>query len=434
MQHVFVLNHDYTPLSPCTPERARKLLDDGRVAMYRMFPFTIIFKEQVAAGRQPAFTLKFDPGAKTTGIAIVRNDKEGSIVIWAAELGHKSFAVKDSLASRKALRRGRRQRNTRYRRCKFGKGQDASFGREDGWVAPSIRSRVDNIQNWFVKLFRLCPITAVSTENVRFDTQLMVNPEISDIGYQQGELQGYEVREYLLEKFNRRCCYCGKTDVRLEIEHIMPKSRGGSDRVSNLCLACRPCNQRKGNRTAAEFGHPQVEAAAKRPLKDAAGVNIIRWKIYEMLKQTGLPVESGTGGRTKFNRTRQGYPKTHWIDAACVGESGRNVRIDLGHRPLLITAIGRGSRQATRVNKYGFPAAAAKSAIKRKRGYATGDIVKFVNPRGKYVGTYIMPITSANDKSFDMRPNGSTADPANFYLIQRNDGYRYQIGGIAGSI
>lgn len=433
MQHVFVLNHDYTPLSPCTPERARKLLDAGRVAMYRMFPFTVIFKERVAAGRQPDFTLKLDPGAKTTGIAIVRNDKEGPIVIWAAELSHKSFAIKDSLASRKSLRRGRRQRNTRYRRCKFSKGQAASFGRGDGWIAPSIRSRIDNIQNWFIKIFRFCPITAVSTENVRFDTQLMVNPEISGVGYQQGELQGYEVREYLLEKFQRKCCYCGKTDIPLEIEHITPKSKGGSNRVSNLCLACRSCNQRKGNQTAIEFGHPQIEAAAKRPLKDAAGVNIIRWKIFELLKQTGLPVESGTGGRTKFNRRKQGYPKTHWIDAACVGESGRNVRIDLGHRPLLITAIGRGSRQATRVNKYGFPVAAAKSTIKRKRGYATGDIVKFVNPKGKYVGTYIMPITSANDKSFDMRPNGSTANPANFHLIQRNDGYRYRTGDIAAA-
>lgn len=428
MQHVFVLNHDYTPLAPCTPERARRLMDNQRAAMHRMYPFTIIMNEQVVTGRMPTYVLKFDPGAKTTGIAIVRNDKEGPLVIWAAELTHKSFAIKDSLSSRKSLRRGRRQRNTRYRRCKFGKGQNASFGRPEGWIAPSIRSRLDSIYHWLVKIRSLCPISAISIENVKFDTHLMTNPEVTGVGYQQGTLAGYEVREYLLEKWGRKCSYCGKSDTRLEIEHIIPKSRGGHDRVNNLCLACHSCNQKKGTKTAAEFGHPEVNAKAQRPLADTAGVNIIRWHIYGIAKNTGLPVEAGTGGRTKFNRIKQNYPKAHWIDAACVGESGANVKINMRHQPLNIITVGRGSRRFTRVNKYGFPVAKAKSKIKRKQGFATGDLVKFTNRTGKYAGVYIMSITSANDKSFDMRPNGSTSDPANFHLIQRNDGYRYSIG------
>ena len=85
----------------------------------------------------------------------------------------------------------------------------------------------------------------------------MENPEVSGIEYQQGELHGYEVREYLLEKFNRTCVYCGVRDVPMEVEHIVPKTRGGSNRVSNLTLSCRPCNQKKGNQTAAEFGYPR---------------------------------------------------------------------------------------------------------------------------------------------------------------------------------
>src|SRR5215471_17672941 len=98
----------------------------------------------------------------------------------------------------------------------------------------------------------------------------MQDAEVSGVAYQQGELAGYEVREYVLEKFDRRCAYCHEEGIPLEVEHIIPKSRGGSDRVSNLTLACRPCNQRKGNQTAAEFGHPEVQAQAKAPLKDAA--------------------------------------------------------------------------------------------------------------------------------------------------------------------
>ena len=83
-------------------------------------------------------------------------------------------------------------------------------------------------------------------ELVRFDLQKMMNPEISGVEYQQGELAGYEVKEYLLEKWHRRCTYCEKEGVPLQVEHIAAKANGGTNRVSNLCLACEPCNQKKG--------------------------------------------------------------------------------------------------------------------------------------------------------------------------------------------
>jgi 5-methylcytosine-specific restriction endonuclease McrA len=67
--------------------------------------------------------------------------------------------------------------------------------------------------------------------------------------------------------------------VPLQIEHIVPHSRGGTNRVSNLAIACESCNQRKGSRTAAEFGHPQVQAQARLPLKDAAA-NATRTALY----------------------------------------------------------------------------------------------------------------------------------------------------------
>jgi len=90
-------------------------------------------------------------------------------------------------------------------------------------------------------------------ELARFDMQRIQNPEISGVEYQQGELMGYEVREYLLEKRDRTCAYCGKTDIPLEIEHIVPKSKGGSNRVSNLTLACTECNMKKGNKPLEQF-------------------------------------------------------------------------------------------------------------------------------------------------------------------------------------
>jgi hypothetical protein len=149
-------------------------------------------------------------------------------------------------------------------------------------------------------------------------------------------------------------------------------------------LACYDCNQRKGSQTAVEFGYPDLQRKAKLPLKDAAAVNATRWAIYRQ----GLPLEIGTGGRTKYNRIRQDYLKAHWIDAACVGESGATVFIHSHHVPLMIKAVGRGSRQMCRMDRYGFPRTSAK-ANKRVHGFQTGDMVRAVVTRGKKVGTYI---------------------------------------------
>ena len=106
---------------------------------------------------------------------------------------------------------------------------------------------------WVLRLQKLGSISDISQELVKFDTQLMDNPDLSGVSYEQGELAGYEVREFLLFKFDRTCIYCGAKDNRLEIEHLLPKSQGGSNRISNLGIACRNCHQKKGNRDLREF-------------------------------------------------------------------------------------------------------------------------------------------------------------------------------------
>ena len=226
-------------------------------------------------------------------------------------------------------------------------------------MAPSLRHRVETTLSWVERFRKLAPVTGLSQELVRFDLQRMETPEISGVEYQQGTLSGYEVREYLLEKWGRTCADCGAKDVPLEIDHIHPRSRGGSDRISNLTLACRPCNEKKGNRPVEEFLKKKPEllarllARAKAPLRDAAAVNSTRWALFQALKATGLPVEAGSGGRTKFNRIRLGLPKTHSLDAACVG---RVDRVEGGDRPVLsVKATGRGSYQRTRLDAFGFP-------------------------------------------------------------------------------
>ena len=234
--YVFVLDTRKIPLTPCLPSVASRLLDTGKAAVFRMFPFTIILKKEVDATPEPV-ELKIDPGSKTTGLAILL----GAKVIFAAELTHRGQAISASLKSRAALRGGRRARHTRYRRPRLLKRT-----RPKGWLAPSLQHRVLPILTWVEKFRQFAPIGSIAQELVRFDLQQLENPEISGIEYQQGELAGYEVREYLLNKWDRKCAYCQKENIPLQIEHIHPKSQGGTNRISNLALACETCNTKKG--------------------------------------------------------------------------------------------------------------------------------------------------------------------------------------------
>ena len=420
MSKVFVLDTNLHPLAPCAPPRARQLLKRGKAAVYRRYPFTIILNRPIDAPDTSHRRLKIDPGSRTTGIAIVNDDS--SEVEFAAELQHRGQQIKSSLDKRRAIRRGRRNRKTRYRKARF-----SNRTKSKGRLAPSLMSRVHNIMTWVKRLRKLCPINAISMELVRFDMQAIENPEINGVEYQQGERLGYEVREYLLEKFDRSCVYCGATDTPLEVEHIIPRSRGGSNRVSNLTIACTPCNQKKNCRTAEEFGFPNIQAMAKKSLKDAALVNATCWQIYQQLQSTGLSVEIGTGGRTKFNRVQRNLPKTHWLDAACVGESTPQALKVKGVCPLLITATGHGSRQMCRVDKYGFPRTGTKGH-KRVKGFQTGDIVRAVVTKGKKAGVYVGRVAVRASGSFNVTTAIQVVQGISykcFKQLHQSDGYNY---------
>lgn len=413
---VFVLDHNKRPLKPVHPAVARRMLTTKQAAVLRRYPFTIICHAGVSTGLAPSLRLKIDPGSKTTGLAIL----DGPRVLWIAELTHRGQRIKAALETRRAVRRSRRQRHTRYRQPRF-----LNRTRPPGWLPPSLQSRVANVMTWVERLARSCPIAALSQELVRFDTQLLQNAEVSGVAYQQGELAGYEVREYLLEKWHRTCAYCGATHVPLEVEHIVPRVRGGSDRVSNFTLACVPCNQKKGAQTAAEFGFPHIQAQGRVPLKDAAAVNATRWALYRALQTTGLPVEVGTGGRTKYNRTRLGIPKSHWGDAVCVGASTPDTLALVATHPLQIKAVGHGSRQVCRTDAFGFPNRHRGRAT-TFRGFSTGDIVTAVLKAGTHAGVHTGRITIRQRASF--RLHSFDVHPKHLVLVHRKDGYAYAHG------
>lgn len=433
---VFVLDKRKKPLMPCSEKRARLLLERRKAVVHKITPFTIRLRERVGGEVQPV-RIKIDPGSKTTGIALVREEvtvspKTGATektahVLFLSELEHRGGKIRDRLTARRAFRR-RRRGNLRHRKPRFDNRR-----KPEGWLAPSLRHRVDTTLSWVKRFLKLSPVSGISQELVRFDLQQMENPEISGVEYQQGTLAGYEVREYLLEKWGRTCAYCGGKDVPLEIDHIHPRSKGGTDRVSNLTLACHDCNRKKGNRDISEFLEKKPEtlkrilSQVKNPLRDASAVNSTRWALFESLKQTGLPVEQGSGGRTKWNRTRFELSKTHSLDAACVGKLDR---LSAGTRPVLkIKATGRGSYQRTRLDAFGFPRGFL-TRTKAHFGFVTGDMVKAVVITGKKTGSYLGRLAVRSSGSFNIQITGTVIQGISHKAcrrLQRADGYGYAV-------
>ncbi|GET40094.1 RNA-guided endonuclease IscB [Microseira wollei] len=425
MSKVFVIDSEKRPLNPVHSAQARQLLRNKKAAVYRRFPFTIILKEPRLDLSVLPLRLKIDPGAKTTGIALI-DDATGEVV-FAAELKHRGFAIRDALTSRRQLRHSRRNRKTRYRKPRF-----LNRTRPQGWLPPSLQSRVENIRTWVERLRRVARVAAISQELVRLSLQLIRNPDIQGKEYQQGTLAGYETREYLLEKWNRQCVYCGVKDVPLQIEHIHPRAKGGSNSITNLTLSCSKCNTKKGNKDIKYFLKKdprrleKILKQVKTPLADAAAVNTTRLALLEVLKSTGLPVETGSGGLTKFNRSQQGLDKTHWLDAACVGKSTPTLNIK-GVKPWLITANGHGTRQSCRTDKYGFPNRHCSRA-KFHFGFQTGDIVKAVVLSGKKVGEYVGRIATRATGSFNISTKNGLVQGISYKAckhIHKKDGYSY---------
>ncbi len=279
---------------------------------------------------------------------------------------------------------------------------------------------------------KFAPIESISQELVRFDMQLLRKPDIKGKEYQQGNLAGYETREYLLEKWGRQCAYCGVKDVPFQIEHIHPKSKGGSNSISNLTLSCEKCNTKKGTRDIKEFLKKdptrleEILKQVKIPLADAAAVNTTRFALLEVLKATGLPVETGSGGLTKFNRSQQKLDKTHWIDAACVGKSTPILNIR-GVNPLIITANGHGTRQMCGTDKFGFPSR-HRTNKQIHFSFQTGDIVKAVVTSGKKVGKYAGRVLCRATGSFDIATKtGRISGISHKYCLatHKKDGYSY---------
>lgn len=460
---VITLDKRKKPLDFCTERRARILLEKGRACVYRYYPFTIIIKDidtrKMDKESLPAYRMKIDPGSKTTGLSIVR--EEDNAVMFFAQIEHRGQQIKKNMDTRRMIRRNRRNRETRYRRCKYKDGGDIDSQRPKGWLPPSVKSIGDNIISWIKRFQKLINIQYVSFEAVRFDPQLMDTPDIQGEEYQQGTLFGYEIREYLLDKFGHTCQYCGGAsgDPILEWEHIQPKSKGGSDSVKNAPLACQTCNQDKGNLTLAQWRKIEEDIASNRKTSSGrkqfakarlkgidavehhkpqgVGMRYCAWvnstrryvekHLYRLFESENI--ECASGGRTKYNRTRLQLPKDHHYDALCVGQVPEEGYKDLTNGYYLhMKAIGRGSRFRGKINKCGIITLKLKRGPKKRFGFQNGDIVAADVPKGKYVGHHVGRVITRSSGSFDIRRTDGdlvTVNQKYCRRLQHDNGFQY---------
>ena len=291
----FVFDQHQKPLMPCSEKCARLRPERGPVAIHKMAPFTIrLIGRTTEESVLETLRVKCDPDSKTAGVAIIMDGAKGSKVIFFGVIVPKAHVKRRTLRQRR-----------RYRKPRFQNRQ-----RQAGWFPPPLGARVDQTLHALAKRRKCAPIRRVSVESVRLAMQKLEHAEISGVEYPPGILLGREIREYLLEKRGRACVYCGTIDVPLQEEHTILKSRGRTNRVSKLVLACEPCNLWKNALAAEEFGYPEIQAQAQNPLKGAAMMNATRWRLYGRFKATRLPVEGRSGRRTKKQRLSTIFPKS----------------------------------------------------------------------------------------------------------------------------
>jgi len=455
---VITLDKNKRPLGWCKPNRASGLIKAGRAVVYKYYPFTIILKGKDARTMDihHNYRIKIDPGSRSTGVSVVEYAPDGNAtVILYTQLEHRGEKVVSNLRKRKSNRRNRRTRETWYRHCKFPKGCAPTVHLE-GWLPPSQHSIVDNTVNFVNKLIRLLGPCNVTIENVKFDNQLLENPDIEGKEYQHGTLYGYELKAYLIEKYACTCQYCNgmSGDRRLEWEHKIPKSRGGSDSIKNATLACCTCNSEKNNRTPEEWHlalqaksmHTDLEKAQLKGIENvivgkpicrnmryAAWANSTRKYLVNSIR-TALGVndlELTTGSRTAYNRHVLGYEKDHHLDALVAGKHNPTCKYKYDNQPILyIKAMGRGKRLRGKANKCGIITVKYRKSPKRINGVQTGDIVRAVTPSGKFAGIFMGRIRTRTSGFHDICcKDGSivtTTKRSSIKILQPVDGYQYR--------
>ncbi|MEG1925307.1 MAG: RNA-guided endonuclease IscB [Ruthenibacterium sp.] len=315
---VYVLNQDSQPLMPTSRYgHIRKLLKSGKAVVVKRTPFTVRLTYETENITQP-ITLGVDAGSKHIGLSASTEEKE----LYAGELAPRNDVV-GLLSARRGLRRGRRNRKTRYRKPRF---KNRVKSKHKGWLAPSVEVKVQEHITAIKRICGMLPITKVVVETAEFDTQrlkAMLNgmPLPVGVDYQLGEMyNAYNVRQYVLKRDNYACQCCGaqssntKKEVKFHVHHLESRKVGGNA-PNNLITLCKDCHD------AYHAGKITLDSVKKRgkPMRDAAFMGIMRKTLLARLRaELSISVSETYGYITKLVREQNNLKKTHALDALCI--------------------------------------------------------------------------------------------------------------------
>ena len=313
---VYVLDIDGQPLMPTSRRgKVRRLLNSHLAKVVKCCPFTIQLLYQSTKETQP-ISLGVDAGSKHIGLAATTKQK----VFYQEELIPRNDVVK-LLSARRACRRSRRNRKTRYRKPRF---NNRVHSKHKGWLAPSVEVKIQEHITAIKRICQILPVSEIHVETAEFDLQRLKameegKPFPAGTNYQLGEQYDfYNTRQYVLHRDGYTCQCCGvhDNDVKLYVHHIESRQTGGNA-PNNLITLCEHCHKALH---AGKIALPKGKKRGK-SYRDAAFMGIMRNTLLERLrKEVDVPVTMTYGYITKYWREKVGLEKSHINDAICISK------------------------------------------------------------------------------------------------------------------
>lgn len=313
--YVYVLGRAGHPLMPCKPAKARKLLKAGKAKVVKKYPFTIQLNFECENKTQDVI-VGIDPGYENVGFSAISDGRE----LMSGEMKLENGVTK-RLLEKAMYRRGRRNRHHWYRKPRF----DNRGNAKKGWLPPSVSRRLNAHISLVRNMSKLLPISRINVEVANFDIQKIKNPEVSGVGYQQGDLYGYKnMQSYLIARESGKCQLCGKEydGNGWQQHHIIPRSKGGTDRTKNIALLHEKCHKKL---------HEQGLYRKIKKSKQYRGetfMSVIRWSLVDKLKEMCIDVNITFGYITNIKRNELELEKSHVNDAFVIAGGEDQVRLN----------------------------------------------------------------------------------------------------------
>ena len=312
----YVLDINGSPLMPMHNfKKVRKLLNEKKAKVVSREPFVIRLLYEPKTHEVQDCVLGIDTGSKTIGASAFCDGE----ILYASEVEIRND-IKIKMDRRRAYRKNRRNRKTRYRKPRF---LNRSNSTKKGRYSPTLRSKFDSHVREIEFIKSILPISKLVLEVGQFDTHKLKNPNVRGWGYQKGTNYGFaNSREHALCRDKYTCQICKAKNTRLEVHHIKYRSQGGTDDLDNLITLCADCHKKV---------HDGKLSTNKKPKKlpnfsDATIMSILR---SILLKQYPEAIET-FGYITKANRESSNLNKEHFIDACIIASGGERFNFNCG--------------------------------------------------------------------------------------------------------